>query len=201
MTELPLRPGAPGPLAMTRPPRLAVIVGHPRTRSGTGAVATRVGQLIGDTAVAEGRGPFAVDLVTVAELAPHLATPQSAAGATAVDEALAVTVAARLLVVASPTYKGTFSGVLKAFLDLLPRNGLADAVAVAVMTAATRAHSHAVDTYLRPLLMELGAVVPAPGVCVLDSEVRYLDDVLAGWVRRGGPAVLGVLDRMPADRA
>jgi FMN reductase len=49
--------------------------------------------------------------------------------------------ASRLLVVASPTYKATCTGLLKAFLDRFPHQGLAGVTAVPLMLGASHAHA------------------------------------------------------------
>jgi FMN reductase len=78
--------------------------------------------------------------------------------------------ASRLLVVASPTYKATYTGLLKAFLDRFPHQGLAGVTAVPLMLGASHAHSLAPEHGLRPVLVELGASVPTRGLYVLDAE-------------------------------
>jgi FMN reductase len=65
-----------------------------------------------------------------------------------------------IVIVASPTYKAAYTGLLKAFLDRCDHNGLAGVTAIPVMTGGSPAHSLAPDMTLRPLLVELGASVP-----------------------------------------
>ena len=65
--------------------------------------------------------------------------------------------AARAVVVATPIYKASFSGVLKAFLDLLPEGALAGKSVLPMATAGSSAHLLAVDYALRPVLAALGA--------------------------------------------
>lgn len=60
-------------------------------------------------------------------------------------------------VIASPTYKASYTGRLKAFLDRYGDGGLGSCIAVPLMTGGSRDHSLAVDLLLRPLLVELGA--------------------------------------------
>ena len=68
--------------------------------------------------------------------------------------------------------------MLKAFLDRYGSNGLAGVVAVPVMTGGWPGHLLAVEVHLRPVLVELGATVPARGLYVTEPE-------LAGPRRRG----------------
>jgi FMN reductase len=86
-----------------------------------------------------------------------------------------------LLIVASPTYKASYTGLLKAFLDRYPSNGLAGVTAIPVMTASSLDHSLAVEFTLRPLLVELGASVPTRGLSFYMPEMGRIDDVLDKW--------------------
>ena len=61
------------------------------------------------------------------------------------------------MVVASPTYKATYTGLLKSFLDRYGNNALAATTCVPLMTGAAPIHALAPEAYLRPLLVELGA--------------------------------------------
>lgn len=93
-----------------------------------------------------------------------------------------------LLVVASPTYKGTFTGLLKVFLDQLPSASGISGVAVPLMLAAAQHHLGAADTHLRPVLLELGAIVPVPGLGVLDA--RYDDRTTrTAWLETAAPII------------
>ena len=87
-----------------------------------------------------------------------------------------------MLVVASPTYKGTYTGLLKAFLDLLGPNALAGVRAVPVMLAGAPDHKLALDVHLTPLLHELGASVPDRGLFVLEADVDRIDEIARAWV-------------------
>jgi FMN reductase len=98
-----------------------------------------------------------------------------------VADALDAVADADVLVVASPTYKGTYTGLLKAFLDLLGPSALAGTEAVPVMLAALPDHRLAVDVYLTPLLLELGASVPARGLFVLEADVDRADELARAW--------------------
>jgi FMN reductase len=86
------------------------------------------------------------------------------------DAAVELAKASDLIVVASPTYKATYTGLLKAFLDRFPHQGLGGVTAIPLMLGASPVHSLATEHGLRPLLVELGASVPTRGLYVLDSE-------------------------------
>jgi FMN reductase len=97
------------------------------------------------------------------------------------ENALRVVAASDLLVVASPTYKASYTGLLKSFLDRYPARGLAGTTAVAVMTGGVAAHAMSVDVHLRPLLVELGADLPSQSLYFLTSRMNHADRIIAEW--------------------
>jgi len=88
----------------------------------------------------------------------------------ALERAQAAVQAADVLVVATPVYRATYSGLLKVFLDLLPNGALAGAVVVPVVTGGGLAHLLAIDHGVRPLVASLGAVVVSAGVYGTDAQ-------------------------------
>lgn len=80
-----------------------------------------------------------------------------------------------VVVLASPTYKATYTGLLKAFLDRYPANGLAGVTAIPIHTGADFSHTMGPTFTLAPLLMELGAVVPGRGFYLSLSLMDKLD--------------------------
>lgn len=94
-----------------------------------------------------------------------------------------------LVVVASPTFKATYTGVLKLFLDQFAGGeGLRGVVVVPVMLGAGPGHAMAPDVFLKPVLVELGATVPAPGLYLIDSTYAT-DSLIADYVERWGAIV------------
>ena len=102
--------------------------------------------------------------------------------------------AARLVVIATPIYKASFSGLLKTFLDLLPQDALRGKTVLALGTGGSHAHLLALDYALKPVLAALGArhildaiyavdaqFVPHPvhGHVPHDDVVRRIDRALA----------------------
>lgn len=105
-----------------------------------------------------------------------------------------------LLVVATPTYKGTYTGLLKSFLDRYPANGLSGTLALPVMTGASAAHSLAPTAGLAPLLLELGAIVLGRGLYFDIADIERLDEVLDDWAR-ANPGVISLAAGRPAAPA
>jgi FMN reductase len=97
--------------------------------------------------------------------------------------------AADVAIFASPTYKAAYTGMLKAFLDRYGNNGLAGVVAVPVMTGGWPGHLLAVEVHLRPVLVELGATVPARGLYVTEPEFGNLDAAIAKWAESAVPLI------------
>jgi FMN reductase len=143
-------------------PDVVVVSGHPRPGSRTLRLAVAVGKRF-----AESRGHGAVTVVDVAELGPALLVP--ADGAT--GEALLDVQDAALLIVATPTYRGTFAGALKVLLDQLPANALAGVLAVPVVTADIQSQADAAEAFLARLLRELGADVVDFGLTAIGPEL------------------------------
>lgn len=137
--------------------RTAVVVGNLKPASRTLAAAELLAERL------TGAPPdVVVDVVT---LGPGLL----AWGDPAVSAAIEAVRSCEVLIVASPTYKATFTGVVKLFLDLVPANGLDGVTAFALMLGAGPAHALAPELQLKPVLVELGALCPSPGLYLLDS--------------------------------
>jgi FMN reductase len=100
--------------------------------------------------------------------------------------------AADLVVVASPTYKGAYTGLLKLFLDRFAAGTGLSGVAVPLMLGAGPAHALAPELTLRPLLTELGATVPGRALYLLDGA--YDDpEAYRGWLAATRPRVARLL--------
>jgi len=90
--------------------------------------------------------------------------------------------------VGTPIYKASFSGLLKAFLDLLSPAALKGKIVLPLATGGSNAHFLALDYSLRPVLQALGASVVLPSVFATEQQVErnpdgksaVLDDELSG---------------------
>ena len=90
---------------------------------------------------------------------------------------------AEVLVVATPAYKGSYTGVLKVLLDFLPAQALAGKRAVPVVTAGVAPQAAAAEALLRQLLTELGAEV-APGLPVVEADLPSSAAIAAAYAER-----------------
>ncbi|MBX6768628.1 MAG: NAD(P)H-dependent oxidoreductase, partial [Actinomadura rubrobrunea] len=84
-----------------------------------------------------------------------------------------------------------YTGLLKAFLDLLPHRALVGTTALPLLVVGAPEHALAVEVHLRPLLVELGATVPTPGLALPEERLVAPDAVLAQWAEQVVPAVRG----------
>ena len=86
-----------------------------------------------------------------------------------VDDALAAVGQARVVIAATPTYRALYTGLLKAFFDLMPSGCLYEKLCIAVQTGGSSVHTLAVEYGLKPLFMSLDGI-PAAGVYATDDE-------------------------------
>jgi FMN reductase len=162
--------------------RVGVVVGNPKPRSRTFDTATTIAH------AAATAGGLTVDdelVVDLADLGPQLFDWS----ASAVQEAVAAVTECQLLVVASPTFKASYTGLLKAFLDWFGAGSLSGITTVPVMVGAGPAHALAVEVHLRPVLVELGALMPTAGLYVVEADLPRLDEVVGEWVAVAAPAL------------
>lgn len=162
--------------------RVAVVVGNPHAGGRTTAVAEAVGAAVVRDERADGA---AVTTYELAHIAAHL-FEWGNRDVVALTEQVA---AADVIIAACPTYKASYTGLLKAFFDNYGNDALAGRVAVPVMVGAAAHHTLAVEVHLRPLLVELGACVPARGLYVLESQIPDLHSVIAAWSATAVPLI------------
>ncbi|OBR62568.1 FMN reductase (NADPH) [Paenibacillus oryzae] len=116
-----------------------------------------------------------VSFIHVAELPPedliraNFGSPEIKAAQGLVAEADAV-------IVASPVYKASYTGILKTFLDLVPERGLHGKLSLPLFIGGTIAHLLAVDYSLKPVLTALGARHIMGGVYATDQLVDRLPE-------------------------
>jgi FMN reductase len=88
-----------------------------------------------------------------------------------VTGALAAISAAQVVIASSPTYRATYSGLLKAFFDLLPQDALAGKIGVPILTGGGSWHQLALDHSFRPLFASVGATT-VNGVYGYDAQFK-----------------------------
>jgi FMN reductase len=152
---------------------VVAVVGNPKPASRTLSAAR---ELAG--AIARELGGVRVEVFDLAEIGPSL-LEWEAPEVVAVRDAMR---ACAVLVVASPTYKATYTGLLKLLFDQIAADDLLRVVAVPLMVGGAPQHALAVDTHLRPLLVEVGCSCPTQGLYVLESQLPEMTEVVAEWL-------------------
>ncbi|MFM0363103.1 NADPH-dependent FMN reductase [Paraburkholderia sediminicola] len=152
---------------------VVVVVGNPKPESRTARAACLLAESF------TGRpADLVLDLAT---LGPALLDWNDSS----VKEAVSAVSRADLVIVASPTFKATYSGLLKLFLDQFSSgDGLAGTVAIPLMLGAGPAHAMAPDMLLKPVLVELGATCPTPGFYISDKlfeDKATMESVATKW--------------------
>ncbi|GMK39524.1 FMN reductase (NADPH) [Paenibacillus sp. CCS19] len=89
----------------------------------------------------------------------------------AIAAANALVEAADAVIIASPVYKASYSGILKTYLDLLPQKGLDNKIVAPIFIGGTIAHLLSIDYSLKPVLASLGARHYISSIYATDSQV------------------------------
>ncbi len=83
------------------------------------------------------------------------------------------------MIIATPLYKASYSGLLKSFLDLLPQAALARKPVLPFATGGSLAHLLALDYALKPVLASLGARHVLDNVFATERDILVVDGAYA----------------------
>ncbi|PPK67088.1 NADPH-dependent FMN reductase [Actinokineospora auranticolor] len=141
--------------------RIIVLSGSPSPVSRTASLA----DLVADTL------PDAVHL-RLRELpaAPLLSADR---GDQAITRATEKVAAADGVVLVTPIYKASFSGLLKIFLDLLPQDGFAGKTVAPLAVGRSIAHLLAIDYGLRPVVQSMSPKQVLRGHFLLEQHLSF----------------------------
>jgi len=78
------------------------------------------------------------------------------------------------IVIATPVYKASYSGVLKSLLDLLARDAFKNKPILPIATGGTIAHLLSIDYALRPVLYALCADKVLAGRFIIDKDISTI---------------------------
>jgi FMN reductase len=150
---------------MTRPLRLVAVSGGLQRPSKSAALAQHLLELIADAFPCEQR------LVELGPLAPQFAgavwrsqLPET------VERELAVIERADVLVVATPVYRGSYTGLFKHFFDFIDQDALIDKPVLLAATGGSERHALVIDHQLRPLFSFFQARTLPLGVYATDND-------------------------------
>ncbi|MGK5041752.1 FMN reductase [Janthinobacterium sp. GB1R12] len=153
---------------MTRPLRIVAVSGGLQRPSKAAALAEHLMDLIADEVLCEQR------LVELGQLAPHLtgAVWRSQLPET-VERELAAVEQADIVVVATPVYRGAYTGLFKHFFDFIHQDALVDKPVLLAATGGSERHALMIDHQLRPLFSFFQARTLPLGVYATDKD--FLD--------------------------
>lgn len=118
----------------------------------------------------------------------------------AILSALQLVARADAIVFATPVYKAAYSGILKAFIDLLPQFGLRDKLVLPIASGGSPAHTLILDYALRPVLSSLYPKQILDSIYAVEQQIVWteehglvLDPAIEKRVRNGIAGLLAVL--------
>jgi FMN reductase len=147
--------------------QVVILTGSPAAPSRTAGLAEFISKKLRDLGLS-------VSLVSVRDLPPEDLI-FGRYDSSSLVEPIGLLKAADAVIVATPVYKASYTGVLKAFLDLLPPLIFANKPVLAIATGATIAHLLSLRYTLEPLLAELGATQILRSVYAVDQQIQWLD--------------------------
>ena len=181
---------------MTRPLRLVAVSGGLQRPSRAAALAEHLLDLIADQVPCEQR------LIELGQLAPRLAGAvwRSQLPDT-VENDLAAVEQADILVVATPVYRGSYTGLFKHFFDFIHQDALIDKPVLLAATGGSERHALVIDHQLRPLFSFFQARTLPLGVYVTDMD--FVDHRLhnEALIQRAALAIQRALPLVKLTRA
>lgn len=150
---------------MIRPLRIVAVSGGLQRPSRAATLAEHLLDLIGESV------PCDQHLIELGELAPQLAgalwrsqLPET------VERQLAAVEQADVLVVATPVYRGSYTGLFKHFFDFIDQDALVDTPILLAATGGSERHALMIDHQLRPLFSFFQARTLPLGVYATDRD-------------------------------
>ncbi len=130
---------------------------------------TRLLQYIGEHLALQGHRPARIETRDL----PADALLQADTAQAGIARAIALVRSASVIVVATPVYKASYTGLLKAFLDLLPQDGLAGKAVLPIATGGSQSHMLALDYALRPVLASMSARFILPSIYATSEQLSW----------------------------
>lgn len=97
----------------------------------------------------------------------------------AINHALAQIDQAQAVIVISPVYKASYTGVLKTFFDLIPEKGLTNKIILPIANGGSIAHLLSLEYAFHPLFSILNSQEILTGVYLVDSQFTYKETELS----------------------
>jgi FMN reductase len=110
-------------------------------------------------------------LISIADLVSDLGIAWRSEASARVEEALRQIETADLLIVGSPVYKGSYTGLLKHLIDLVEYPALAGVPVGLIATGGSDKHALVVEHHLRPLFGFFSARTLPTGLFIADRAI------------------------------
>lgn len=112
-----------------------------------------------------------IEVVELAQVGPHLAGAlERAALPVGAEQAIEAIEAADLLVVGSPVYRASFTGLFKHLFDFVDQRALIDTPVLLAATGGSHRHALTIEHQLRPLFAFFQALTLPVGVYASSAE-------------------------------
>lgn len=111
--------------------------------------------------------------------------------------ALSAVAEADALVLVSPTFQASFSGLFKSFIDLVDADDVRGTPVLLAATGGSERHSLVIDHALRPLAAYLGLVTVPTGVYAATSDFGAGTEALAGRIDRAVRELVRLMPESP----
>jgi FMN reductase len=151
--------------AMTYPLRVVAVAGGLQHPSKSAALSKHLLELIADKIPCQSR------MVEIGAIAPQLAgavwrsqLPET------VEQALAAVEQADVLVVVTPVFRGSYTGLFKHFFDFIDQDALIDKPVLLAATGGSERHALVIEHQLRPLFSFFQARALPLGVYATDKD-------------------------------
>lgn len=152
-------------MTLPLPLRVVAVSGGLHRPSKAAALAEHLADLIASEV------PCERQLVELGQLAPHFAgVVRRAQLPVPVEAALAAVEQADVLIVTTPVYRGSYTGLFKHFFDFVDQDALVDTPVLLAATGGSDRHALMIDHQLRPLFSFFQARTLPPGVYATDKD-------------------------------
>lgn len=149
---------------ITRPFRLVGVSGGLHRTSKAAVLTKHLLEGIADQVQAEQH------LIELGRLMPHLGAASRSELPDAVERGLAAVEQADVLVVTTPVYRGSYTGLFKHFFDFIHQDALVDKPVFLAATGGSERHALMIDHQLRPLFSFFQARTLPLGVYATDKD-------------------------------
>ncbi len=180
---------------MTHPLRVVAVSGGLQRPSKSAALAEHLLDLIADEIPCQQR------LIELGQLAPQLAgAAWRSQLPDTVERELAAVEQADVLVVTTPVFRGSYTGLFKHFFDFIHQDALIDKPVMLAATGGSERHALVIDHQLRPLFSFFQARTLPLGIYATDKDFvdyRLQDEALIERAKLAVQRALPLLELTP----